>query len=162
MSNATTPFEWILENLLVNGHKITLEYAVDSEHCLTKFFLRVNGRQGPGFAGENLRIIGELIIDSAIEGAFKRIDGGVSEEIECPGCQQEITPENAGGYRTFCMDCVKKFPDFPTAGRSYTIEITGTKETYPEFKWVTHECSDSWHKIPNKYRCPSCDELRNE
>ena len=168
MSNATSPFEWIIENLLVKGHKIMLEYDADSEDNLTRFFLRVNGNQGPGFAGENLTIIGELIIDSAIEGAFNRIDGelpvgqeSASEEINCPGCQQEITPENAGGlilmlvhkdvivnenrqtqadYRTFCMDCVKLFPKFPKDGRGYTMEVnyvdddSGLKQTI--FKWV--------------------------
>lgn len=142
-----TPFEWILETLLVNGHEVTIEYDADSEDNLTRFLLRLNGHNGPAFAGENLRIIGEIIIDSAIEGAFKRIDGAeqisqenASDEIKCPGCRQIITPENAGGYRTFCMDCVKLFPDFPTDGRSYVIEInsiqaeSGIEQTI--FKWV--------------------------
>lgn len=99
----------------------------------------------------------------------KRIDGGcIAGESNCPGCQQEITPENAGGYRTFCMDCVKIFPDFPTDGRRYTIEISsmqadsGLKETI--FKWVSDECSNLWHS-PNNTKpsrlqvgCPNCGE----
>jgi len=64
----------------------------------------------------------------------------VSEEIKCPGCQQEITPENAGGYRTFCADCIKLFPEFPKDGKGYTIEVNsveadaGLKQTI--FKWI--------------------------
>lgn len=83
-------------------------------------------------------------------------------EIKCPGCQQEITPKNAGGYRTFCMDCVKLFLDFPKDDRGYTIEVSsiqadaGLKQTI--FKWVPNECSDSWHSCKILDECPTCDE----
>ncbi len=71
---ATTSFDWILEALLMNGHEVTIEYDPDSKN-LTRFLLCLDGGKGLAFTGESLNIIGQVIIDSAIEGAFKRIDG---------------------------------------------------------------------------------------
>ncbi len=91
----------------------------------------------------------------------------------CPGCQQEITPENAGGYRTFCMDCVKLFPIFPKDGRGYTMEVkyiqadAVRKQTI--FKWVAgggveppepwpRRCTDKWHnRHVGRNNCPKSD-----
>jgi len=49
----------------------------------------------------------------------------------CPGCDVPITPANAGGYRTFCDNCVDVFPEFPTAPGGYVIE-----GRFPSFTWV--------------------------
>ncbi len=73
----------------------------------------------------------------------------VSEVISCTGCQQEITAENAGGYRTFCEECVSKFPEFPNDGKGYTIEVG----QFGDFKWVNESteiknCKGGWHDVP--------------
>lgn len=40
------------------------------------------------------------------------IDYGPVFGINCPGCGTELTTDNAGGYRTFCIKCVKAMPPF--------------------------------------------------
>ena len=53
-------------------------------------------------------------------------------KIQCPGCDVEITAENAGGYRTFCEDCVDAIPPLPKDGAGYLIK-EGCR--YPNFEW---------------------------
>lgn len=53
-------------------------------------------------------------------------------DINCPGCNVELTPDNAGGYRTFCDKCVKSMPPFPKDGKGHLIKA-GCK--YPNFEW---------------------------
>jgi hypothetical protein len=50
--------------------------------------------------------------------------------VECPGCSRPITPNNAGGYRTFCERCVAAFPPFPADGKGHLI-ADGCR--YPNF-----------------------------
>lgn len=50
--------------------------------------------------------------------------------VLCPGCGIGITTGNAGGYRTYCDQCVDVFPALPADQGGY--EITGR---YPRFKW---------------------------
>jgi len=58
----------------------------------------------------------------------------ISSEIYCPGCNVEITLDNAGGYRCFCQQCVDAMPEFPKDGKGHVIE-----GKYPNFKWLTFE-----------------------
>lgn len=51
--------------------------------------------------------------------------------VDCPGCKAQLTTENAGGYRTYCTQCVAVIPPLPATGHGYLIE-----GTYPDFKWV--------------------------
>lgn len=50
-------------------------------------------------------------------------------DIQCPGCGVSLTPENAGGYRKYCWNCVEALPPLPDNGG---YELTGT---YPDFQW---------------------------
>lgn len=43
-------------------------------------------------------------------------------EYLCPGCDVALSPENAGGYRTWCETCVEDAPDFPEDGNGYVLE----------------------------------------
>jgi hypothetical protein len=52
--------------------------------------------------------------------------------VRCPGCERTITPNNAGGYRTFCRECVSAFPPFPNDGNGHLI-ADGCR--YPNFRW---------------------------
>jgi ribosomal protein S27E len=54
--------------------------------------------------------------------------------IKCPGCDEELTVENAGGYRNFCEKCVKSMPEFPKDGKGYLIKII-RKGKEPIFEW---------------------------
>ena len=49
----------------------------------------------------------------------------------CPGCDIDITIEDAGGYRTYCQKCVDAMPPLPRDGKGYNI-----KGRYPNFEWV--------------------------
>jgi hypothetical protein len=35
--------------------------------------------------------------------------------VQCPGCDVELTINNAGGYQCFCQKCVDAMPPFPKA-----------------------------------------------
>ncbi len=50
----------------------------------------------------------------------------------CPGCDVELTTDNAGGYRTFCQLCVDAMPPLPNDGAGYLIK-EGCR--YPNFEW---------------------------
>lgn len=50
--------------------------------------------------------------------------------LQCPGCDVEITVDNAGGYRTYCDRCVEAFPQLPSAG---SWRLAGR---YPAFEWL--------------------------
>lgn len=52
-------------------------------------------------------------------------------KVRCPGCEIMVTPWTAGGYRTFCQQCVEVFPPIPTDGGGYSIQ-----GQYPEFQWL--------------------------
>lgn len=70
-----------------------------------------------------------------VEENFKVLHIGIISDTDsgeaCPGCFAPITLENVGGYRTYCMNCMKAFPDFPDDGKGYSIA-----GMYPNFKWV--------------------------
>ena len=53
-------------------------------------------------------------------------------DINCPGCNIELTTDNAGGYRTFCRKCVTSMPTSPKDGKGHLIK-EGCK--YPNFEW---------------------------
>ena len=67
-------------------------------------------------------------MENILSQPFPDIDMGV----DCPGCERELTTENAGGYRTFCKACVNVFPTFPKDGKGHLIK-EGCK--YPNFEW---------------------------
>lgn len=54
----------------------------------------------------------------------------MDEMIQCSGCGEDLTPENAAGYRCFCEECFESFPPFPKDGKGHLI--TGV---YPNFEW---------------------------
>lgn len=54
--------------------------------------------------------------------------------IKCPGCGEELTEENAGGYRTYCQDCVADMPSPPNCPHGFVL--TGVRGS---FKW---ECAE--------------------
>ncbi|ABG39212.1 hypothetical protein Patl_0684 [Paraglaciecola sp. T6c] len=54
--------------------------------------------------------------------------------INCPGCQDEISPLTAGGYRSFCTKCVAVFPPIPNnQAHEGGYFIDGE---YPNFTWI--------------------------
>lgn len=55
-------------------------------------------------------------------------------EIHCPGCSRLITDHSVGGYRTYCLYCVRRFPALPDSDNAWMIQ-----GTYPKFKWEPHE-----------------------
>jgi hypothetical protein len=55
-----------------------------------------------------------------------------ADGIKCPGCDEKLTRNNAGGYRTFCEMCVAAFPPFPIDGKGHLIK-EGCR--YPNFEW---------------------------
>jgi len=57
-----------------------------------------------------------------------------TEDIKCPGCDEVITVDNAGGYRTYCDICVDQMPPMPSetdSGSGYYIE-----GRFPNFEWI--------------------------
>lgn len=54
--------------------------------------------------------------------------------MNCPGCDEELTVKNAGGYRNFCRKCVKAMPLFPKDGKGHLIKIV-KKGNEPIFEW---------------------------
>jgi len=77
-------------------------------------------------------------------------------EIKCPGCRVDITPENAGRYRTFCETCVDLFPPLPDDGEGYLINVS----KYPVFTYkstspTAHLSLYQRIKLGNAYRLAS-------
>jgi hypothetical protein len=54
--------------------------------------------------------------------------------FKCPGCGIEITPSNAGGYRTYCETCVETMPPLPEEPGAYYVV-----GRYPAFRWLRDE-----------------------
>ena len=52
-------------------------------------------------------------------------------EMECEGCDDDLTVDNIGGYRQCCNKCVKKMGAPPKGIGS--CMVVGS---YPDFKWV--------------------------
>ena len=55
--------------------------------------------------------------------------------IKCPGCEVELTTQNAGGYQCYCEDCVAALPEWPKQkeGENKGYYLTGTRKS---FRWV--------------------------
>jgi len=53
------------------------------------------------------------------------------DDINCPGCGVELSENNAGCYRCYCIKCVKAMPELPNDGNGY--HLTGE---YPNFEWL--------------------------
>lgn len=56
----------------------------------------------------------------------------INSDISCPGCSVLLTPDNAGGYRSYCETCVEKIPEFPKAPVGTGFVLQGK---YPDFYW---------------------------
>lgn len=64
--------------------------------------------------------------------------GNDSLGVTCPGCDVELTVNNAGGYRAFCQACVDAMPPFPSdcvdeRGLAKGFYLEGRR---PNFHWV--------------------------
>ena len=60
-------------------------------------------------------------------------------DINCSGCDVELTIDNAGGYRCYCEKCVSAIGPIPNDNlekRSLGWRVEGK---YPNFKWVEGE-----------------------
>jgi len=163
MSKNTT--EIIIQTLVKAGHSITFFPVNPRDNKNHSMCISIDDDDFNQISGDSFEELHENFIEywvcKATENS-KRIDGGVqchspwhilpdadkekecpicqesiSGTIKCPGCQKEITPENAGAYRTFCMDCVEKFPDFPEDGKGYIMEVGqfGDFKWHPENQW---------------------------
>lgn len=75
-------------------------------------------------------IIGLLTL-SALMPFISRDNESYDDRIFCPGCDDELTISNAGGYRCFCDKCVDAMPEFPTEKGGYLIS-----GKYPNFEWT--------------------------
>ena len=53
--------------------------------------------------------------------------------VNCPGCEDDLTVHNAGGYRTYCQKCVESLGP-PPKGGGYPAG------KYPNLHWETPDC----------------------